>query len=98
MNLGLNDKDVRRYSLINAVRASITGNWKGAGFEREISVALADKMGKDARGFYVNYEVLAQLGRAAQSTGAGMGASWLQLTYGAASLSICCALTQSQPA
>lgn len=73
MNLGLNDKDVRRYSLINAVRASITGNWKTAGFEREISVALADKMGKDARGFYVNYEVLAQLGRAAQSTGAGMG-------------------------
>jgi HK97 family phage major capsid protein len=73
MNLGLNDKDVRRYSLINAVRASITNNWKGAGFEREISVALADKMGKDARGFYVNYEVLAQLGRAAQSTGAGMG-------------------------
>lgn len=73
MNLGLNDRDVRRYSLINAVRASITGNWKTAGFEREISVALADKMGKDARGFYVNYEVLAQLGRAAQSTGAGMG-------------------------
>jgi HK97 family phage major capsid protein len=73
MNLGLNDKDVRRYSLINAVRASITNNWKGAGFEREISVALADKMGKDARGFYVNYEVLAQLGRAAQSTAAGVG-------------------------
>ncbi|MCU7974881.1 phage major capsid protein [Shewanella sp. SW36] len=74
MNLGLDDKDVRRYSLINAVRASITGNWKSAGFEREVSVALADKMGKDARGFYVNYEILAQLGRAApQSTGAGMG-------------------------
>lgn len=73
MNLGLSDKDVRRYSLINAVRASITGNWKGAGLEREVSVALADKMGKDARGFYVNYEVLSQLGRAAQSTGAGMG-------------------------
>jgi HK97 family phage major capsid protein len=73
MNLGLTDKDVRRYSLINAVRASITGNWKGAGLEREVSVALADKMGKDARGFYVNYEVLSQLGRAAQSTGAGMG-------------------------
>jgi HK97 family phage major capsid protein len=73
MNLGLTDKDVRRYSLINAVRASITGNWKGAGLEREVSVALADKMGKDARGFYVNYEVLSQLGRASQSTGAGMG-------------------------
>lgn len=73
MNLGLSDSDVKRYSLINAVRASITGNWKDAGFEREVSVALADKMGKDARGFYVNYEVLSNLGRAAQSTGAGMG-------------------------
>ncbi len=73
MSLGLTDKDVRSYSLINAVRASITGNWKNAGFEREVSVALADKMGKDARGFYVNYEVLSQLGRAAQSTGAGVG-------------------------
>ncbi|ELB2912181.1 phage major capsid protein [Vibrio parahaemolyticus] len=73
MVLGLSDNDVRRYSLINAVRASITGNWKQAGFEREVSVALADKMGKDARGFYVNYEVLAQLGRAAQSTNPGVG-------------------------
>lgn len=73
MNLGLSDGDVKRYSLINAVRASITGNWKDAGFEREVSVALADKMGKDARGFYVNYEVLANLGRAAQSTGVGVG-------------------------
>ena len=73
MNLGLSDSDVKRYSLINAVRASITGNWKDAGFEREVSVALADKMGKDARGFYVNYEVLSNLGRAAQSTGVGVG-------------------------
>ncbi|MFA1575752.1 phage major capsid protein [Vibrio cyclitrophicus] len=73
MSLGLSDKDVRQYSLINAVRASITGNWKGAGLEREVSVALADKMGKDARGFYVNYEVLSQLGRAAQSTNPGVG-------------------------
>ncbi|WP_027858393.1 phage major capsid protein [Marinobacterium jannaschii] len=72
MELGLTDNDVRQYSLINAVRASITGNWKKAGFEREVSVALADKMGKDARGFYVNYELLGRLGRA-QSTAANQG-------------------------
>ncbi|MDF5404631.1 phage major capsid protein, partial [Vibrio parahaemolyticus] len=29
MSLGLSDKEVRQYSLINAVRARITGNWKG---------------------------------------------------------------------
>ncbi|MCL1124232.1 phage major capsid protein [Shewanella surugensis] len=75
MALGLSDKDVRQYSLISAVRASITGKWDKAGLEREVSVALADKMGKDARGFYVNYEVLSQLGKRAapQSTGAGVG-------------------------
>ncbi len=73
MDLGLTDSEVRSYSLINAVRSSITGNWKKAGLEREVSVALADKLGKDARGFYVNYEVLSQMGRAAQSTASTLG-------------------------
>lgn len=73
MNLGLSDNERRSYSLISAVRANITGDWKDAGFEREVSVALGEKMGKDARGFYLNYEVLGQMGRAAQSTGAGVG-------------------------
>lgn len=77
MTLDLNSKELRRYSLVNAVRASITQNWKNAGFEREVSVALADKMGKDARGFYVNYQVLAGLGQqsraANNSTSASLG-------------------------
>lgn len=71
MSLDLSDKELRRYSLVNAIRAAGSGNWKNAGLEREISVALAEKMGKDARGFYVNYQVLSGLGQrdALQSKG-----------------------------
>lgn len=74
LTLDLTAGEVRRYSLTNAIRAQITGDWKKAGFEREISVALAQKSGKDVRGFLVNYQVLAGLGkRAANQSVAGTG-------------------------
>lgn len=63
MDLGLSEREKSRYSLMRAIRAANSGNWKEAGFEREISIAVAQKMGRDARGFFVNYEVLANLGR-----------------------------------
>ncbi len=73
IKLDLTDKEKQRYSLVNAVRANISGNWKDAGFEREVSQALSEKMGKDSRGFMVNYEVMANMGRAqnTQTQGAG---------------------------
>lgn len=74
MELGLDSQDLKRYSLMNAVKANVTGNWRKAGFEREVSQAIAEKMGKDARGFYVNYEVLAGMGGTrtnSKSTGVG---------------------------
>ena len=56
--LGFSDKDTKRYSLLNAIRASMSGNWdKEAGFERECSQAIEDDLGKEARGFFVPYEV-----------------------------------------
>ena len=64
MDLGLTSEDKNRYSLANAIKANISGNWRKAGFERAVSTALAEKNGKDARGFFVNYEVLGGLGRA----------------------------------
>lgn len=75
LNLGLTEKERQGYSLMNAMRANMSGNWKKAGFEREVSIALAEMQGKDARGFMVNYEILASMGRAGQSAGgAGKGA------------------------
>lgn len=69
--LGLSDKERRGYSLLRALNASANGEWKDAGLEREVSIAIADAMGKDARGIYVPHDLLAE--RAGMTTGAGAG-------------------------
>ena len=74
MNLGLTESEKERYSIVKAMRANISGNWKDAGFEHEVSVALAEKQGKDARGFMVNYEILGSMGRAQAAGAVGKGA------------------------
>lgn len=59
LDLGLSDKELRRYSLMNVVRGLATGNFnKFAAFEREVSDAMAARMGKDAHGLFVPYEVM----------------------------------------
>ncbi len=59
LDLGLSEKDLKRYSLMNVVRGLATGNFnKFAGFEREVSDAMAERMGKDAQGLFVPYEVM----------------------------------------
>lgn len=56
--LGVSEKEAKRYSLMRALNAAVTGDWKDAGFERELSIAVADKVGKEARGFYVPHDML----------------------------------------
>ena len=56
--LGVTEKEAKRYSLMRALNAAVTGDWKDAGFERELSIAVADKVGKEARGFYVPHDML----------------------------------------
>ena len=68
--MGLNNEEVNRYSLIRALNAAATGDWKDAGFEREVSIAIGDAMGKEARGIYVPHDLLAARG---MSTAAGSG-------------------------
>lgn len=58
--VGMDDQEVRDYSIMKAVRAAVSGDWKEAGLERETSMEIADKLGKEARGFYVPYEVQAR--------------------------------------
>ena len=55
--LGLTAEETQRFSLMTAIRASVSGDWKHAGFERECSIAIADKLGREARGFFVPHEV-----------------------------------------
>jgi HK97 family phage major capsid protein/HK97 family phage prohead protease len=43
----------REYSLIRAIKAASSGDWREAGYEREISDEIAHRSGKEARGFYL---------------------------------------------
>jgi HK97 family phage major capsid protein len=56
-NLDLTERDQRNYSLVRAINAQISGDWSQAGFERECSVALAQRaaqFGKASNGgFYM---------------------------------------------
>jgi HK97 family phage major capsid protein/HK97 family phage prohead protease len=61
--LGMSDREKRSYSVIRAVQALVTGDWKRAGFEREVSTNLQkqvdaqaaelgiERPNSDARGF-----------------------------------------------
>lgn len=46
-------KEQREYSLIRAIRAAVSNDWRDAGYEREISDEIANRAGKEPRGFYM---------------------------------------------
>ena len=55
--LGIDMKEARAYSLIRAINAAMTGDWRGAELEREASEEIAKRMGKAPDGFYVPLDV-----------------------------------------
>lgn len=59
-HLGLSKSDVRQYSIANAVRAMLTGDWAGAGLEREATEAASKRFGIGTRGLLIPMDVMAQ--------------------------------------
>ena len=61
-DIGLTDKEARSYSFLKAIRAQAFPNdrlaYEAAAFEREVSDAVAKRMGVDARGYLVSNEVM----------------------------------------
>ena len=61
-DIGLSDKEARRYSFLRAIRAQAFPNdrsaYEAAGFEREVSAAVEQQMGVSARGYLISNEVL----------------------------------------
>lgn len=55
--LDMGTSEVKKYSMLKAIRALASGDWKNAGLELEASIAIADKLGKESRGFFVPYEI-----------------------------------------
>ncbi|HSH98874.1 MAG: phage major capsid protein [Methylophilaceae bacterium] len=60
-HVGLSGKEVANYSIARAVAALMSGDWSGAGLEREASEAGAKKFGNLAgRGFILPFDVMAK--------------------------------------
>lgn len=51
--LEMSPGETRQYSILRAIRAAAKSNWQDAGLEREVSDALAKRLGKDPQGFFM---------------------------------------------
>jgi HK97 family phage major capsid protein len=56
VRIGMEKKEIQRYSIARAVAASITGNWANAGLERAASQAVEKMLGQSPEGFFVPYD------------------------------------------
>lgn len=55
--IGMSDKEIRKFSVTRALNAVLDQSWKGAEFERECSDHIAETLDRDARGFFVPWEI-----------------------------------------
>jgi HK97 family phage major capsid protein/HK97 family phage prohead protease len=53
MSNDVKPKEQRAYSLGALVRAQVSGDWKGAGMEREMHEEIVRRTGKESQGYYV---------------------------------------------
>lgn len=54
--IGMSDREVRRYSIVRAINAASSHDWRGAELEREASEAVAKRIGREPSGFFVPYD------------------------------------------
>lgn len=67
--IGMDNKDVRRYSLTRAIMASAAKDWRGAELEREASEEVAKQLGRSPQGFFVPSDVQTEKRVVLDSTG-----------------------------
>ena len=56
--IGMNDQEVSQFSIVRAIDAIARNDWSQAGFEKEMSDATGQKLGKQARGFFLPTDVM----------------------------------------
>jgi len=71
LHIGMTQREVSRYSLAKALKASLTNDWRDAGLEREASEAMARVLGRPAMGFYIPHDVFRRDFNVGTSTEAG---------------------------
>ena len=55
--IGMSAREGSQYSLTRAIAAAAEGNWAKAGLEREASQAVASRLGREARGFFMPMDI-----------------------------------------
>ena len=73
----MNANEQRSYSVVRAINAALSGDWKDAGLEREISAEIARQTGKSTNGFFMphNLEMRAPYAVGAAGTGGNLVAT-----------------------
>lgn len=59
-DIGLTAEEKGRFSLVRALNAAMTGDWSKAGFERDVSLALAKRSGRETTGFFMPSDITMQ--------------------------------------
>ncbi len=65
-HIDMTDSERRSYSIVRALNAACTRDWRSAGFEREVSVELARRMGRETTGFFMPTDLPMQSREAGQ--------------------------------
>lgn len=63
--LGLTRREQQDFSIVRACNAYLSKDWSRAGFELECTRAIADKLNRQPKGFFIPTEVQASMGAAA---------------------------------
>ncbi len=58
LNIGMSENDMRQFSFVRAISALQTKDWSKAGFERECSEAVAQKLRRSPQGMFIPFDVL----------------------------------------
>lgn len=57
-DIGMTDKEIKKYSLVRAINAAANNNWSGAGLEKEASDAVSKRFGRTPRSFFMPNDVV----------------------------------------
>lgn len=55
--IGLSSKEIEGYSIVRALNAMLSNDWRGAGLEREASDAIAEEVDRAPRGIFIPWEI-----------------------------------------
>jgi len=69
--LGLSEKEVKGYSLMRALNAAYSNDWSKAGLEAECSRTIEDEIDRQARGFFIPWEIQTRVMTVGTATAGG---------------------------